>query len=139
METIVYAYVVGDIIHVGHLFHLENAKALGDKLIVGVLTDRAVMEKKPKPTISFDERMRLIKSLKCVDVVVAQETYSPIGNLKSIRPNILIESSSHSGKDLEDTYTIAKEYGIQFVKLPYYPEQSSSKIKEEVKNAQANE
>ena len=42
---VVYAYVCGDILHEVHLLQLENAKALGDKLIVGVLTDKAVMEK----------------------------------------------------------------------------------------------
>ena len=50
---IVYAYVCGDILHEGHLLFLENAKALGDKLIVGVLTDEAVMEKKARPALSF--------------------------------------------------------------------------------------
>ncbi len=43
---LVYAYVCGDILHTGHLLQLRNAKALGDILVVGVLTDRAVMEKK---------------------------------------------------------------------------------------------
>ena len=43
---LVYAYVCGDILHEGHLLQLENAKAMGDKLIVGVLTDEAIMEKK---------------------------------------------------------------------------------------------
>ena len=136
---IVYTYVVGDLLHIGHIIYLENAKALGDKLVVGVLTDRAVMEKKPKPTIGFLERMRIVQSLKCVDLVVAQETYSPIENIKSIRPDILAESLSHSGRYLEDIYKITLGYGIQVVKLPYYPEQSSTKIKEDLKNAPTNE
>ena len=133
METIVYAYVTGDIIHEGHLIHLENAKALGDKLIVGVLTDRAVMEKKPKPVLHFLERMKLVKALKCVDCVVSQETYSPIENINEIRPDILIESNSHTGRDLEDTYKEAMSLGIRVIKMPYFKEQSSTKIKEKIK------
>ena len=49
METIVYAYVVGDIIHVGHLIHLENAKALGDKLVVGSPLEYAPEVESAKP------------------------------------------------------------------------------------------
>ncbi len=131
---IVYAYVVADLLHVGHVLALENAKALGDKLIVGVLTDKAVMEKKPKPILSFSERMRLVKALKCVDVVVAQNDYSPINNLVSIIPDILMESDSHIPEDLIDTYKVAKSLEIKIIKLPYYPEQSSTNIKEVIKN-----
>ncbi len=46
-----YAYVVADLIHIGHLKHLQACQGLCDKLIVGVLTDGAVMEKKVKPII----------------------------------------------------------------------------------------
>ena len=87
-ETIVYAYVVADLLHAGHVHALANAKALGDKLIVGVLTDEAVMEKKSKPTISFAERLTLVRSLSCVDCVVPQITYSPINNIKMIQQDV---------------------------------------------------
>ena len=81
---IVYAYVVADIIHPGHILFLENAKKLGDKLFVGVLTDEAVMEKKPKPIMSFSDRLKIVEALECVDCAVAQDTYSPLNNVKEI-------------------------------------------------------
>lgn len=134
MEIIVYAYVVADLLHIGHVLALENAKALGDKLIVGVLTDEAVMEeKKSKPALSFNERLKLIQSLKCVDVAILQNTYSPINNIKNIKPNILMESNSHSNKDLKETSKIAKKLGIRIFKMPYYSKQSSTKIKQIIK------
>ena len=74
---IVYAYVVADLLHMGHVLFLENAKTFAGsdgKLIVGVLTDEATMEKKPKPTLPLSERMKLVQSLKCVDITVAQDT-----------------------------------------------------------------
>jgi len=55
---IVYAYVVADLLHMGHVLFLENAKTFAGsdgKLIVGVLTDEATMEKKPKPTLPLIE------------------------------------------------------------------------------------
>ena len=140
-EKIVYAYVVADLLHMGHVLYLENAKSLvapNGKLIVGVLTDNAVMEKKPKPNLSFSERMRLIKALKCVDCVVAQAEYSPINNVKSIKPDVLIESSSHSEEDLIKTKEIANSISCKVIVMPYYPEQSSTKIKEEMKNSLRN-
>ena len=131
-RKIVYAYVVADILHKGHLLALENAKGLGDKLIVGVLTDEAVMEKKPAPIIPFERRLENIKALSCVDAVVAQKNYSPVNNIKSIKPDILMESDSHSDKDLKDTYKITNKLGIRIIKLPYYPLQSSTDIKQKV-------
>jgi len=131
-RKIVYAYVVADILHKGHLLALENAKGLGDKLIVGVLTDEAVMEKKPAPIIPFEQRLENIKALSCVDAVVAQKDYSPVNNIKAIKPDILMESDSHSDKDLKDTYKITNKLGIRIIKLPYYPLQSSTDIKQKV-------
>jgi len=127
---IVYAYVCGDILHTGHLLQLENAKALGDKLIVGVLTDKAVMEKKPKPTMSFKERLNLVKAIKYVDCVVAQDDYSPLANMKGIKPDILAESLDHKNQPAND---FVESYGGRVVAFPYCPGISSSDIKEEVR------
>jgi len=128
----VYTYVVADLLHMGHVLYLENAKSLVDsegKLIVGVLTDEATMEKKPKPMLPFSERMRLIKALKCVDCAVAQTEYSPINNIKTIKPNILVESSSHSEEDLLKIREITNSISCKIIVMPYYPEQSSTKLK----------
>ena len=128
---IVYAYVVGDILHEGHLLFLENAKALGDKLIVGVLTDKAVMEKKPCPAIAFKERIGVIRSLNCVDCAVAQNEYSPINNIKAIQPDIHIESTSHIGNPY--LKQLRKVFKGRIIMMPYYSEQSSTAIKNKIK------
>ncbi len=129
---VVYAYVVGDILHEGHLLQLENAKALGDKLIVGVLTDKAVMEKKNIPIMPFRERLRLVQSLKCVDCAVPQDDYSPINNLRAIQPDIHMESTSHIGNPY--LKQLKKVFNGRIIMMPYYPEQSSSLLKEKIKN-----
>lgn len=119
-----YAYVVADILHVGHLRHLMNCKVLCDVLVVGVLTDEATMEKKPQPIISFEERMLIVDALECVDVVFAQDTYSPLGNVNCIKPEILFESESHEIKCLNP-------YGKTIV-MPYYPLQTTTAIKQKI-------
>jgi len=127
---IVYAYVAGDILHKGHIEYLKNAKALGDKLIVGVLTDVAIMERKPRPAMSFDERFDLVRSLKWVDVTVAQNTYSPLDNVRALKPNVLIESTDHKEQSANE---YMESIGGRVLAMPYYPNHSSTKIKNEVR------
>ena len=128
---IVYAYVVGDILHKGHIEALKNAKALGDKLIVGVLTDEAVMELKQKPTVGFEERFDIVRSLSFVDCVVAQKDYSPYKNASKIKPDILAESDSHDYEP--EFYDAIRQLGIRVVSFPYFPGHSSTEIKNKVR------
>ena len=133
---IVYTYVCGDILHEGHLLYLENAKALGDKLIVGVLTDEAVIEKKKTPVMSFRERIRLVQSLGCVDGAVPQNEYSPIENLRAIQPDILVESTSHIGNPYLKQFK--KVFKGRIVMFPYYKDQSSTAIKNKLNSLNNN-
>jgi len=129
---LVYSYYVLDIVHRGHLSMMRNAKAVAGedgKLIVGILTDEAVMEKKAKPILSFEERMELASALKFVDIVVAQETYSPLPNVMKIRPDILMESASHDETEIEKAREYMESINGKVIVIPYYPSQSSSTIK----------
>ena len=110
----------------GHIEHLRNAKALGDTLIVGVLSKAAVMEKKVAPTMEFDERFDLIRNIRCVDVVVAQHTYSPLDTVMGIRPDILVESTDHEDQPANE---FMRNIGGRVVALPYYLGHSSTQMK----------
>jgi glycerol-3-phosphate cytidylyltransferase len=129
-----YAYVCGDILHVGHLQHLKNCKQFCDKLVVGVLTDEAVMERKVKPVLSFTERLRLVEALRWVDIAIPQNTYSPIPNALSMEVDILFESTSHKEEDIEDAKIKLSKIGSKVLVMPYFPVQSSTNIKEIIKN-----
>jgi len=132
---LVYSYYVLDIVHKGHLVMMKNAKAIAEedgKLVVGILTDEAVMEKKPKPILSFEERMDLAGAIKYVDVVVAQETYSPLPNVMRIKPDILMESTSHDEREIEKAREYMDSINGKVVVLPYYPSQSSNEIKNKI-------
>lgn len=137
---IVYSYYVLDIVHTGHLLMMKNAKAIAGKngkLIVGILTDEAVMETKPRPILSFPERMELAASIKYVDLVVPQETYSPLPNVLRIKPDILMESSSHTDEAIQEAEKVMTKIGGKVIVLPYYPAQCSTKIKDTIKNSPA--
>jgi len=136
---IVYSYYVLDIIHDGHIEMLRNSKTIAGedgKLIVGILTDEAVMEKKPKPTLSFGQRLRIAQAIKYVDLAVAQTTYSPLPNVLAIRPDILMESSSHTPEAIEEARRIMGSLGGKVIVIPYYPMESSTAIKDRIKETE---
>jgi len=135
---LVYSYYVLDIVHKGHLLMMKNAKSIAGKdgkLIVGILTDEAVMEKKPRPTLTFEERIELASAIKYVDVAVAQETYSPLPNVKKIRPDILMESTSHSEEAIEEAREVMESINGKVIVLPYLPSQSTTQIKNSIKES----
>lgn len=132
---LVYSYYVLDIVHKGHLEMMKNAKAIAGedgKLIVGILTDEAVMEKKPKPILSFDERAELARAIKYVDLVVAQTNYSPLPNVMKIKPDILMESTSHDEGEIEKARKVMESMNSRVIVIPYYPNHSSTNIKNKI-------
>jgi len=133
---LIYSYYVLDIIHKGHLLMMKNAKEFAGpdgKSLVGILTDEAVMEKKPKPILTFEERIEIASSIKYVDIVVAQETYSPLPNVMRIKPDILMESTSHTLEAIEEAKVVMKEINGRVIVMPYFPSQSSTEIKNSIK------
>ena len=113
---------------------MKQAKSIAGKngiSIVGILSDKATMEKKPKPLMSLSERMELAQSVKYNDLVVAQDTYSPIENIERLEPHIVLESTSHSDELIKDvTDCVESMKGRVFV-IPYTDayEYSSTSIK----------
>ena len=134
--NLVYSYFVLDIVHRGHLMMLKNSKAIAGpdgRLIVGIVSDQAVLQKKGKaPTLSFSERLELANSIKYVDLVVAQKDYTPYENIKHIAPNILMESESHSEAQIDKGRQIMSDLGGKVIVMPYFDDQSSTLIKSKI-------
>jgi len=119
------------------LHALENAKKIAGedgKLIVGVLSDEATMEKKKKPIIPFEQRIKMVEALRCVDIAVMQSTYSPLGNVKKIKPDILMESDSHTAADLKETHKVCNDVNCKIMIMPYYGIQSTTAIRGVIKH-----
>ena len=85
-KTIVYTYGVYDLMHPGHIKFFQKCKALGDILIVGIVSDKEVRTvKDPKKPIMPEEwRTELVENVKCVDYVLQQPTYNPSDILESL-------------------------------------------------------
>jgi cytidyltransferase-like protein len=135
-RRIVYSYYVLDLVHRGHLLQMQNAKATAGKngiSIVGILTDEAVMEKKKRPILRLDERILLAQAIRYNDFVVAQDTYSPLPNVKNICPDVLMESISHAKVDIEEAKRVMSKIGGKVVTTPYYPMVSSTELKKKIR------
>jgi len=134
--NIVYSYFVLDIVHRGHLMMLKNAKAIAGpngRLIVGIVSDEAVLAKKGKaPILDFSERLELANAIEFVDLVVGQQEYTPLTNVRNIAPNILMESESHDNAQIEEGRKLMAELGGRVIVLPYFQGQSSTSIKTKI-------
>jgi glycerol-3-phosphate cytidylyltransferase len=133
-HTVVFTAGVWDILHVGHLNLLRRARALGDRLIVGVLTDEAAERYKPRPVMPFDQRIELISALRTVDEVVQVDDTNATTLLQQLKPHILVHGSDILKKaDWEIGQTWMREHGRQFIVLPYTEGVSSTRLKTTVR------
>jgi len=94
-DTIVFTNGVFDILHRGHVEYLEEARALGDHLVVGVNSDASVQRiKGPKrPFVPEDERKELLEALECVDLVIVFDEDTPERIIREVRPLVLVKGA----------------------------------------------
>ena len=81
-----------DLIHPGHLNIINRASKLG-YLIIGLLTDRAIATYKKKPTMKYNDRFKVILSIKGVKKVVKQSTLDYTKNLRKIKPKFVVHGN----------------------------------------------
>lgn len=124
-----YTAGVFDLFHIGHLNLLKNAKGMCDKLIVGVSTDELVLYKNKKPVIPFEERLEIVRNIKYVDGVVAQENMDKLGMCKKLKAEILFVGddwyNTEKWKKYEEEF---QKNGIKIVYFPYTKGTSSTLI-----------
>lgn len=95
-KFIVLAHGCWDILHLGHIRHLQEAKSLGDKLIVSVTDDPHVNKGIGRPHFSCTERMEALRALDCVDQVIVSRSGSAIENINAIRPAIYVKGIDYA-------------------------------------------
>ena len=87
-EKTVYIGITGDIVHPG-IINI-NQKATYGKVIVGLLTDSAIVSHKRLPFLTYEQRKNIMENIKGVSEVIPQKEWSYIPNLKKLRPNYII-------------------------------------------------
>lgn len=118
-----------DLFHIGHINLLRNAKALCDKLIVGVCSDEYMIKSKREPIYSLRDRMEILKACKYCDVVVPEGTIEKLELYNKYKFDVLFVGSDwYEDERYINWEKQLKEYGVSVVYLPYTKEVSSSKI-----------
>ena len=129
-----YTAGVFDLFHIGHLNLLKNAKGMCDKLIVGVTTDDLVQYKGKSPVIPFVDRLEIVRNIKQVDAVVAQENMDKLEMCKKLKANILFVGDDWYKTEKWESYEQEfKEEGIEIVYFPYTKGVSSTQITKALK------
>ena len=92
-ERIVFTNGVFDLLHRGHVEYLEEARALGDHLVVGVNSDASVRRIKgpERPLVPAAERAELLAALACVDLAIVFEDDTPERLIREVEPDVLVK------------------------------------------------
>lgn len=100
-----------DLLHPGHISLLYQARAFGDRLVVGLNTDASIKRLKGngRPILSKQDRAAILSALECVDMVVHFDEDTPLRLIEVIRPEILVKGSDYTpdqvvGKEMVESY-----------------------------------
>lgn len=120
-----------DIVHIGHIRLLTEAKAQGDVLIVGLNSDKSVKEyKSPKrPIVPQDERGALLEALRCVDMILIFDEPESLRFVSEVKPDVHVKDSTYGYNLIEAP--IVQEYGGK-IHLVQKDEHSTTNIIEKV-------
>ena len=138
-KRVVFTNGVFDILHVGHLRYLQQARALGDALFVGVNSDASVrrLNKGPeRPINPEDERAELLLALKCVDAVCVFEEDTPVELIRAVKPTLHCKGGDYTAEALPETTTV-REYGGDVVILPLVAGRSTTNVVKKLTGATA--
>ena len=126
-QTVVFANGCFDILHGGHVSYLNEARALGDLLIVGINSDRSERELKgpDRPIMGADERAELIAGMEAVDGVFVFDELTADASLREVRPSIHAKGTDYTAESVPER-AVAEELGIQ-VCITGDPKQNASK------------
>ena len=126
-----YTTGVFDLFHIGHLNLLKNAKAICDKLIVGVTVDDLVGYKNKKAVIPFEERLEIVRSIKYVDAAIPQANMDKFEMWNKLKFDIMFVGddwySSDKWKYFENQFD---NVGVRIIYFPYTKGTSSTIINE---------
>ena len=132
-KKIVFTNGVFDILHVGHLTYLEEAKAYGDVLIVGVNSDASVKKNKgdKRPINTEQDRAKMLLGLKAVDYTVIFNEKTPIEIINKIKPDIHIKGGDYKKEDLPET-KVVEENGGEVKILSFVDNKSTTGVIEKI-------
>ena len=133
-KKLVFTNGVFDILHVGHVRYLEQARALGDALVVAINSDRTVRELKGagRPLMNEDERAEILGALRAVDYVTIFDDVSPRSLITKLLPDVLVKGGDYALDEIHGREEV-EAAGGRVVSLPFVEGVSSSDIIERMR------
>ena len=133
-QKLVFTNGVFDILHVGHVRYLEEARELGDRLLVAVNSDATVRELKGqgRPLMNQDERAEILAALRTVDYVTIFDDVSPRSLIARLLPDVLVKGGDYALDEIHGREQV-EAAGGRVVSLPFVKGASSSEIIEKMK------
>jgi len=118
-----------DLLHPGHIKYLEDAKALGDVLILGLNADASISRLKgdSRPINPLEDRAAMLMGLKSVDAVVAFEEDTPQKLIAMLLPDVLVKGGDYEADAVVGAQEV-REHGGEVVIVPFLDGYSSSKL-----------
>jgi D-beta-D-heptose 7-phosphate kinase/D-beta-D-heptose 1-phosphate adenosyltransferase len=132
-KRIVFTNGCFDLLHIGHVRYLEEAKALGDILVVGVNSDTSVRKLKgPKrPILPEEERVEILAGLGCVDYVTLFDEIDPLKLITSVRPGVLVKGGDWTKEQIVGREAVERSGGEVFI-IPFVEKASTSNLIETI-------
>lgn len=123
-----------DILHVGHVRYLSEARALGDALLVAINSDRAVRELKgsERPVMNEAERAEILAALRAVDYVTVFDDLSPRSLIAEVLPDVLVKGGDYTLDEIHGREEV-EAAGGRVLSLPFVEGVSTSGIIERLK------
>ena len=128
-RTIVFTNGVFDLLHPGHVRYLQQARAFGDALIVGINSDRSVRAIKgpTRPITPEGERAELIEGLACVDAAVVFDEDTPWQLIAALQPDVLVKGADWA-EDAIVGRDIVEARGGRVVRVPIEGEYATTRM-----------
>lgn len=132
-DEVVFTNGCFDILHIGHITYLEEAKALGSKLVIGLNSDASTRRLKgdTRPINHEHSRAYLLASLSCVDLITIFEEDTPEELIRLVVPDILVKGGDYTEDNVVGS-NIVKEHGGRVVILPYKEGFSTTSIEQKI-------
>jgi D-beta-D-heptose 7-phosphate kinase/D-beta-D-heptose 1-phosphate adenosyltransferase len=135
-ERVVFTNGCFDIIHAGHVSYLEQARKLGNRLIVAVNSDDSVrrLKGRGRPINPADRRMAVLAGLEAVDWVVCFSDDTPVSLLQVLQPDILVKGGDYQAKEDVVGWDIVEGYGGQVQIMGVVDSVSTTEIVRQIQN-----
>ena len=128
-KRLVFTNGVFDLLHVGHVRYLAQARALGDALLVAINSDQAVRELKglDRPIFNEAERAEILAALRCVDYVTVFDNISPRSLITELLPDVLVKGGDYQLDQIHGREEV-EAAGGKVISLPFVEGASTTDI-----------